>query len=240
LRRAQAWMAALVVGCAALAAAGPVTAAAGSGAPAMPFAGPALDSEQIAIAYVPGGLRLFDVLQVANPQSQTLRQIQLPLAAGARDVQVQSGGDPAAARVQGDTLILPLQLPPQGHAVVAFSYTVPARGLPVNVVRTVAFPTAQLAVVMRADQLTLRTGSLAAMGTTRINGLTVRQFGAAAIPPGTLLAFTAAPAPGWLADAAAAFTPAVWLAVASVALAGLLVIGLRRDAAPTARPAGEP
>jgi len=49
---------------------------------------------------------------------------------------------------------------------------------------------------MRADQLTLRTSSLAPLGTAQVDGLTVRQFGAAAIPPGTLLAFTAAPAPG--------------------------------------------
>ncbi len=218
----------LAFGCALLGSALPVAAAS---APVATMSGPALDSEQIAITYAPGSLSLFDVVRVANPQTQALRQIQLPLIPGATNVQVQSGGSVAAAKVVGSHLVLPLTLPPQGHATVAFSYVVPAPQLPVNLVRTVDFPTAQLAIIMRADQLSLRTSSLAAMGTTQINGLTVRQFGAAAIPPGTLLAFTAIPAPGWIAQAAAAFTPTVWIIIASCALAGLLYVGVRRDAA---------
>ncbi len=219
----------LALGCAVLAsAAAPVVAAS---APAAGPAGPALDSEQIAIAYVPGSLDFFDVLQVANPQSAALHQIRFPLVAGAEDVQVHLGGDAAAAKVVKGELVLPVSLPAQAHTTVAFSYVVPAQHLPVSIMRPVDFPTAQLAIVMRANQLSLRTTSLAAMGTIQVNGLTVRQFGAAAVAPGTVLAFTAIPAPSWLDQKAAAFTPTVWLVIASCALAGLLVVGMRSDAA---------
>jgi hypothetical protein len=268
LRRARLLTAALTLGCALLVGAAPAAAAPATGsattgaatgsattraaatasaatgaatasATAMPFAGAAVDAEQIALADASGALQVYDVVQVANPQAQPLSELDLPLLPGAQGVQVQSGGDAAGAKVQGDTLLLPVSLAPQAHATVSFSYVLPASRLPLNLVRDVAFPTAQLVVLMRADQLTLQTSSLAAMGTTQINGLPVRQFGAAAIPPGTVLAFTVAPAPGLLSQAAAAFTPTVWLVIASVALAGLLVLGMRRDSALTAEPGGE-
>ena len=242
MRRAHVPLAALLLGCAALGmaviaapagvqAAAATSSAATSSASAMPFAGPALDSEQLAITYASGVLQIYDVLQVANPQSQALQQIQLPLVAGAQNVQVQSGGQAAGAKVVGDALVLPLSLAPQGHTTIAISYSVPAPRLPAKFVRTIDFPTAQFAMVMRADQLALQTNSLAAMGVATVNGLAVRQYGAAAIPPDTLLAFTAEPAPGWLQQAASSFTPTIWLIIASVALGALLVVGLRRDGA---------
>lgn len=197
-------------------------------AEAMPFSGPAADSEKLALVRSGGMLRVLDAVVLANPHGSAIRQVVLPLPAGAQDVSLQSGGN-GRAHVAGDTLVVPLVLAPKGHAALTYAYAIPAPRLPVRLVRRVGYPTAELDVLMRADQASLAPGVLAPLGTTLLDGVKVSQYGEAAVPPGTVLALTIESPPTWLARAAAVFTPVVWMIVGAAALAVILLLGLRRE-----------
>lgn len=207
----------------------------------MPFSGPAVDAERLAVTDAGGLLQVYDEVTLANPGRTALRRIRLPLPRGAQGVRLVAGfaGPPAA--VASDMLTAPVNVPAAGHTGLVFTYAIAARSLPITLERAITLPTARLEVLVRAGQLEVRSAQLLDIGEQRLNGVAVRGYAAEGLAPGETLSLRLESPSPWLDRLAGWFGAPVWMGLAAALLVGLLITALRRESgAGGASPSGAP